>query len=84
MKTVEQIIRIERQILGCYASQTKLPVFRIAEQLRTGTIKLFSDAVPSNQNSTYILKLSGVWETGNQYGLTHKFIGGSANAVIHP
>ena len=83
-ETMEQLRVIERAILRRYAPAGKARVLRVSDQLETGCIKLFSDAAPTDQTDVYILKLSGVWETDAEYGLTHKFIGGSRKPVIRP
>ena len=49
----------------------------ITEQLKTGTIKLYTSYKKKFETSTYLIKISGIWEditeNGN-YGLTYKFI----------
>lgn len=67
---IEQLRRIEESILGKYKT-TKQPMFKIYEQAKSGSIKLFDDL---NQARTpFVLKISGIWETQNHYGLTYKF-----------
>ena len=63
---------IEEEILKKYKTD-KTPSFKIYDQIKCGYIKIFSD-VGSKINSTFILKISGIWETQNNYGLTYKFI----------
>ena len=50
----------------------KIPVFKIYEQLRNGNIKVFANSQESIHNS-FILKISGIWETETNYGVTYKF-----------
>jgi hypothetical protein len=50
----------------------KTPQLKISEQLRNGNIKLFN--MIEQQDSSFIVKISGVWETQYNYGLTYKFI----------
>jgi hypothetical protein len=45
----------------------------IYDKLQTGNIKTFHDVGIHNQLS-FILKISGIWETSDSYGLTYKFI----------
>lgn len=45
---------------------------KIYEQISLGNLKLYSDNI-SKYNNTFILKISGIWETDNYYGLTYKF-----------
>ena len=69
---VDNIKIIEEEILKKYKTN-KSPSYKINEQLRSGFIKIFND-VGSRQNCSFILKISGIWETQNNYGLTYKFI----------
>ena len=50
----------------------KTPQLKISEQLRNGNIKLFN--MIDQKDSSFIIKISGVWETQYNYGLTYKFI----------
>ena len=62
---------IEQTILSKF-NTLKIPVYAIDEQLKTQSFKIFAN----NENiTTIILKISGIWETDNNYGLTYKFIG---------
>jgi hypothetical protein len=69
---IEKIKTIEDEILMKY-NTTKKPITKIYEQLKLGYIKLFSDT-KNGQNNNFILKISGIWENQNNYGLTYKFI----------
>ena len=69
---IESIKVIEEGILKKYNIINKSPQYKIYEQLINGNIKLFNDV--SNKNiCTFILKIAGIWETTNNYGLTYKF-----------
>jgi hypothetical protein len=63
---------MEENILKKYNIQNKLPQNKIYEQLNTGNIKVFNDLTCKN-NIDFVLKISGIWETSNNYGLTYKF-----------
>ena len=39
-----------------------------------GTIKLHVKNNPITSSNTFILKISGIWETNSFYGLTYKFM----------
>jgi hypothetical protein len=70
---IENIKNIEEEILKKYEIRDKIPQFKIYEQLQNENIKIFSDV--GNKNvSHFILKISGIWETQYNYGLTFKFI----------
>lgn len=70
---IEKIRKIEENILKKANVTNKAPLFKIYEQLQSGCIKMFSDNIPKN-NGTFILKISGIWENNNNYGLTFKFM----------
>ena len=51
----------------------KTPQLKIHEQLCQGHIKLFTEEIDP-KNNQFVLKISGLWETSDAYGLTYKFI----------
>ena len=68
---IDSLKNIEENILN-KIEINKLPQLKIYEQLKNGNIKLFNEV---NKNvCSFILKISGVWETQFNYGLTYKFI----------
>jgi hypothetical protein len=69
---IDNLKIIEEEILKKYKTN-KTPLFKIYEQIKTGYIKIFSD-VGNNQQCSFILKISGIWEIQQNYGLTYKFI----------
>jgi len=70
---VSRLKEIEEQILQKINIRTKLPQMKIYEQLKNGNVKVFNE-VSNKSSSSFILKISGVWETQFNYGLTYKFI----------
>ena len=64
---------IEENILSKYRTIDKIPQYKIYEQIKNGNIKLFND-VGNKSVCSFILKISGIWETQSNYGLTYKFI----------
>ena len=50
-----------------------MPKYKIFEQIRNGNIKIFSDNIERN-NTMFVLKIAGIWETDTNYGLTYKFL----------
>lgn len=69
---IDSLKIIEEDILKKYKTN-KMPSYKIFEQLKAGHIKLFNDV--GNLNScSFILKISGIWETQSNYGLTYKFV----------
>jgi hypothetical protein len=49
---------------------------KINEQLKNGNLKIFTD-IGNKSLCSFILKISGIWETQYNYGLTYKFIKGA-------
>lgn len=72
---LNDIKKIEEEILHKYDGKNKSPQYKINEELQKGTIKIFCEI--NNEmtiSQTVVLKISGIWETQNAYGLTYKFI----------
>jgi len=69
---IENLKLLEEGILKKYKTN-KIPSHKIYEQIKCGYIKIFS-YTPNNSNCQFILKISGIWETQNSYGLTYKFL----------
>jgi len=70
---IDSLKNIEENILKKLTFVNKQPQFKVFEQIKNGNIKIFGDFV-SKQNNLFILKISGIWETHQSYGLTYKFI----------
>ena len=70
-KIINYIKSIESEILQKINIQRKRKIYKINEQLMTGYIKHLIDNKYAN---SFILKISGIWESENDYGLTFKFI----------
>jgi len=69
---IDKIKIIEETILKKIEITDKMPQFKIYEQLKNGNIKIFSEI--KGEDTQFILKISGIWETHYNYGLTYKFI----------
>ena len=75
-KYFKEIIDIENNILSSIIIENKEKKFNILDQLNTGYLRIFSVANLQNRlynHFTIILKISGIWETSDEYGLTFKF-----------
>jgi hypothetical protein len=70
---VDKIKIIEESILKKIDIKTKPSQCKIYDQFKNGNIKLFND-IEEKLSCTFILKISGIWETTLNYGLTYKFI----------
>jgi hypothetical protein len=64
---------IEEDLLKKCDIYDKIPQYKINEQLKNGNLKIFND-IGNKSTCSFILKISGIWETQNNYGLTYKFI----------
>lgn len=70
---IEQLRVIEERLLKKIGITEKTPQYKIYEQLKNGSIKVFSDTSDKIGNS-FLLKIAGIWETETEYGLTYKFL----------
>lgn len=70
---IENIRKIEESIIKKSNISNKTPQFKLYEQVKNGNIKIFSDTIEKT-NNLFILKISGIWETDQFYGVTYKFI----------
>jgi uncharacterized CHY-type Zn-finger protein len=70
---VSKLKEIEENILEKINIRSKIPQMKIYEQMKNGNVKVFNEISNKSSNS-FILKISGVWETQFNYGLTYKFI----------
>ena len=73
-EVVQQLINLERVILQRAGIKGKQYACKIREQLEAGTIKLFANESDGQVGNNFILKVSGVWETADEVGVTFKFI----------
>jgi hypothetical protein len=79
---IEQLQNIEMNLLKKSNIKNKIPHYKIYEQIKSGNIKFFleNNKLVNNKlvnqliNNNFILKISGIWETDNDYGLTYKFL----------
>lgn len=73
IEIIERIKKIEENVLKKIDIKNKIPQLKIYEQLQSGNIKIFNE-VNIKSECVFILKISGIWETQNSYGITYKFI----------
>ena len=70
---INNIKNIEENLLKKHEISNKIPQHKIYEQLKNGNFKIFNN-IDNIHVCSFILKISGIWETTNNYGLTYKFI----------
>ena len=74
---ISKLVSIEKKILDKFISNTSsFPCYRLKEQLMTNRLKIFT--MHELKNTSYkkcelLLKISGIWETDNEYGIIYKF-----------
>lgn len=73
-KEIEKISAIEKHILDRIPFPGKKPNYRIGQQLSYGNIKFYTESLSYDAEQTIYIKLSGVWETEYEYGISFKFI----------
>ena len=70
---IERFRIVEDELLKKINITHKTPQYKIYEQLKNGHVKVFSE-LDGKPTCSFILKISGIWETQFNYGLTYKFI----------
>ena len=77
-QVINKLVEIEHEILKNYIQLTQNPVYTIREQLVNYYIKLFhkdSNKLTGNlAKLSVVLKISGIWLTNKEHGLTFRFI----------
>ena len=70
---IHKLKTIEENLISKYNFVDKIPQYKIYDQLINGSLKLSND-IGNKSQCTLILKISGIWETQDKYGLTFKFV----------
>ena len=71
---ISRLSQLEKDILDrINISGKKCPIYKISEHLQSGNIKLFNESILKDGVCKYLLKISGIWENENEYGITFKF-----------
>jgi hypothetical protein len=85
---IQRLIRYEQVLLEEYQSQmmcNKNPMHLLKNQLLSGTTKLYrhrydrrspaaSDTTTASRSNAALVKISGVWESNENFGITYKFM----------
>ena len=69
---IDKLRYIEDSILNKIDIKGKIAKYKIYEQLINGHIKIFYEN-SEKMNNIFLLKISGIWETDKEYGITYKF-----------
>lgn len=68
--SINKIINIEKKILSKINIRNKSPVFKLTDNFLTKNIKINQYL---NNSNGICLKISGIWQTKNNFGLTFRF-----------
>lgn len=72
---LKKLYLIEETIINSvYKDKKYIPVLKLRDQLLTGSINLYTPFNTSRWGHGMIVKIAGLWETGNFCGITFKFI----------
>lgn len=78
---LNKLFDIEKQILLSYSSSSikndmnsRRIFFKLREQLKSGMLKIVNNKTITDANIKVLLKISGLWDTGESIGLTYKFL----------
>lgn len=73
---IQTVLFLEHNILNKMNITNKRAVYNISQHINNNFIKLFLpyDKDKLLDNFNIVLKLSGIWESDSEYGLTYKFL----------
>ena len=69
-----KLSEIELNLLNLINMPEKTKHCKLLEQLNSGCVKFICETNQPQRKSRLILKISGIWETEHDYGLTFKFM----------
>jgi len=73
-KEIIMFEKIEDCLLKKVNIPKKAPVYKIKELFRNNVFKLFHNSTEAIYTNRLLLKISGVWETSSEYGVTYKIV----------
>lgn len=73
-KEIKIFEKIENDLLKKMNIPKKKPVFKIKELFRNNYFKLFHNSSEPIYSNHLLLKVSGIWETSSEYGITYKIV----------
>ena len=74
---IQKFIQIEYDIIENYIrfyNIDKIPLYNLKTQLTKGIIKFYKEMREHNHATNYYMKISGIWETSREIGITYKII----------
>jgi len=76
-KIIDDLVKMEQYIIEYYKhlyKSDKKTLYLLKDQLYNSSVKLYKDSSKKNENSQYMVKISGIWEDYEKIGLTYKFM----------
>jgi len=74
-RAIQDLIELEEMVLSSFHAVGKQGVPKLRRQLSNGFIRIYSeDKVIRSGITALSLKISGVWCTNQEYGITFKFV----------
>lgn len=70
---IRQLEHLEKKILDKIETK-KNRIYNITTQMNSGMIKLFTNTNEIKNKLEVVLKISGIWETEREIGITYKFM----------
>jgi len=70
------LLQMEENILNRIGISGKMPSRKLAQQLQAGYLKIFTCIDDPETFLPILLKISGIWESESEYGVTFKFVFG--------
>jgi hypothetical protein len=72
----DMISNVEKDVLTQVHIIDKTPCYNITNQVNNNFLKMFLTHYTSNYKGpmSFILKISGIWESQTNYGVTYKFV----------
>ena len=70
--TISKLKMLEESILSSLNISNHTPLYKLHDQLSVGNIKTM-DPIETSSGLDFVLKISGIWVTDTNYGLTYKF-----------
>jgi hypothetical protein len=80
---IQELVKIENRIIEYYKQthpnkQGKTPLTSLSKQLSFGALRLYKDfsmnAYDKKNSLQFILKISGIWESQHEIGITYKIM----------
>jgi hypothetical protein len=79
---IKKISKLENQLLEYYKNNFHISSkinYLLSKQLHFGNLKIFKEYTKNNieikeKKNNYILKISGIWENYNEFGITYKLL----------